>query len=65
MFLKNFCPKLCENRCHFVRAVFSLFNFTTRHIAMTSASQYDSCRHSNMVQTRPIFFHVDSLTSFC
>jgi hypothetical protein len=34
-------------------------------ISMASASQYDSRRHSNMVQTRPNFFHIDSLTSFC
>ena len=34
-------------------------------ISMASASQYDSRRHSNMAQTRPIFFHIDSLTSFC
>jgi hypothetical protein len=32
---------------------------------MASASQYDSRRHSNMAQTRPNFFHIDSLTSFC
>jgi hypothetical protein len=29
------------------------------------ASQYDSRRHSNMAQTRPKFFHIDSLTPFC
>ena len=34
-------------------------------ISMASASQYDSRRHSNMAQTRPNFFHIDSLTSFC
>jgi hypothetical protein len=34
-------------------------------VAMASASQYDSRRHSNMAQTRPNFFHIDSLTSFC
>jgi hypothetical protein len=32
---------------------------------MASASQYDSRCHSNMAQTRPNFFHIDSLTSFC
>jgi hypothetical protein len=31
---------------------------------MASASQYDSRRHSNMAQTRPIFFHIDSLRHF-
>jgi hypothetical protein len=34
-------------------------------ISMASASQDDSRRHSNMAQTRPNFFHIDSLTSFC
>jgi hypothetical protein len=34
-------------------------------ISMASASQYDSRRHSNMAQTRPNFFHIDSSTSFC
>ena len=32
-------------------------------ISMASASQYNSCHHSNMAQTRPNFFHI--LTSFC
>jgi hypothetical protein len=26
---------------------------------MASVSQYDSCRHSNMAQTHPNFFHTD------
>jgi hypothetical protein len=34
-------------------------------ISMASASQYISRRHSNMAQTRPNVFHIDSLTSFC
>jgi hypothetical protein len=34
-------------------------------ISMASVSQYDSRRHSNMAQTRPNVFHIDSLTSFC
>jgi hypothetical protein len=33
-------------------------------ISMASASRYDSRRHSNMAQTRPNFFHIDSLMSF-
>jgi hypothetical protein len=28
-------------------------------ISMASVSQYDSCRHSNMAQTHPNFFHTD------
>ena len=28
------------------------------------ASQYDCHRHNNMAQTRPSYFHIDSLTSF-
>ena len=34
-------------------------------ISMASASQYDYRRHSNKAQTRPNFFHIDPLTSFC
>jgi hypothetical protein len=34
-----------------------------RHInGVSESSQYDSRRHSNMAQTRPNFFHIDSLT---
>ena len=34
--------------------------------SMTSASQYDSCRHSysNMAQTRPNCFHIYSIAIF-
>ena len=35
------------------------------YISMTSVSQYDACRHSNMAQTHPNFFHIDFLMSFC
>ena len=38
-----------------------LFVFKT----MASSSQHDSRRHCDMAQTRQIFFHIDSLTSFC
>jgi hypothetical protein len=65
----SYCAKTKFNNCFIIYLKNSKFLVSPSAavvviISMASASRYDSRRHSNMAQTRPNFFHIDSLMSF-
>ena len=64
---KEFLPKIVRKVGAILFLFVLCFHFITLTfvIAMVSPSQYDSSSHSNIAQTRPNFYHIDSLTSFC